>query len=310
MAEAELCSRVSARQGVALIGSAGSHDAILAFELVPPWTPRLTGSRGGSGELDAALDAIGALGAHVRVLALEPADRAKDGKSRILWFARDGEGFHSYSRKEYRVLPETLPAVLYQLAETGATPADEHEGGREGRDLLVCTHGSRDACCGRFGYPLFRRLAERAAARPDPVRVWRCSHLGGHRFAPTLLDLPSGRMFGRIGDDDADAILSGGPALLERVPAIYRGRSALPEAAQIVERALWMDVGPALDAATLRWNVEGGGPRWRVRVEACGVDGGRSEAVALVERSGAMAVSSPASCGRDPEPEVPWRIVG
>jgi hypothetical protein len=309
MSEAELCSRLSAQRGLPLIGSAGCHSAILAFELPPPWTPRLVGSRGGGDALDAALVAIAELSADVRVLALEPSAEAEDGRRRVLWFRRDEGWFSGYSRREYRVLPETLPAVLHQLAETGFTSADPVGGGERGRDLLVCTHGSRDACCGRFGYPLYRRLGEAAARAAADLRVWRCSHLGGHRFAPTLLDLPSGRLFGRLGDAEADALLDGGPALREGLKAVYRGRMALPEPVQILERELWLQAGPGFEDAGLRWEVEPLAQRWKARLEAQLPDGRRFEARAVVERATSGSVSTPASCGRDPEVESPWSIV-
>lgn len=310
MTEAALCSRRSADLGLPLVGSAGCHEAILAFELDPPWTARLTGSRAGGPALDEALDAIGRLPGSVRVLALEPASPSSDGRVRVLWFARGGGDFTSYTRSEYRVLRETLPAVLHQLAETGSTPADAVEEGGRGRDLMVCTHGSRDACCGKFGYPLYRRLLELAERGHPDTRVWRCSHLGGHRFAPTLLDLPSGRLFGRVGDNDAGTLLAGGADLAARAGDLYRGRMALPEPAQIVERRLWTEAGAAFDGAALHWNVEGQGDRFRVRLAALCPDGRHLETEAVVERSAALAVATPASCGRDPETESPWSIVG
>lgn len=57
------------------------------------------------------------------------------------------------------------------------------------RDILVCTHGSRDVCWGKFGYAIYKLLRARHAA-PNGLRVWRTSHIGGHRFASTLLDFP------------------------------------------------------------------------------------------------------------------------
>lgn len=307
MSDAQLCSRQSARHGLPLIGSAGWNDAVLAFELESPWTGRLVGSKFGGPALDAALEAIGKLQGRIRVLALEPVAKAKDARVRVLWFARGSEVSTSYSRSEYRVLPETLPAVLHQLAETGSTPAYEQEGAGRGRDLMVCTHGSRDACCAKFGYPLYRSLREQADAAG--VRVWRCSHLGGHRFAPTLLDLPSGRMFGRVDEGDVGALLAGGVDLLARVPRLYRGRSALPEPVQIVESRLWQQAGPAFEGAVLSWDVAQEGERWKVGLRAVAADGQKFAMDARVERAASAAVATPASCGRDPETESPWSIV-
>ena len=116
-------------------------------------------------------------------------------------------------------------------------------------------------------------------------------------------------MFGRVAEADAEALLTGGAALAARAGRIYRGRTALPEPAQIVERQLWERTGAAFDGAALRWNVDGDGDRFRVRLEATCSDGRTVETEAVVERSAGLAVATPASCGRDPETETPWSIV-
>ncbi len=59
--------------------------------------------------------------------------------------------------------------------------------------VLVCTHATRDACCAVRGRPIVATLA-----RALPEEVWECTHLGGHRFAGTLLSLPDGACFGRL----------------------------------------------------------------------------------------------------------------
>ena len=55
--------------------------------------------------------------------------------------------------------------------------------------ILVCTHGSRDRCCGTLGGAIYAKAHKKA-----PDQVWQASHLGGHRFAPTLPVLPQGMM--------------------------------------------------------------------------------------------------------------------
>lgn len=60
---------------------------------------------------------------------------------------------------------------------------------------LICTHGSRDACCGTLGGKLYKNLLEQDLLQQKtdsgiPV-IWQTSHLGGHRFAPTILQFPS-----------------------------------------------------------------------------------------------------------------------
>jgi hypothetical protein len=56
-------------------------------------------------------------------------------------------------------------------------------------DVLLCTHGSRERCCGRFGTQLLTDVAPRW----DGVRVRRTSHTGGHRDASTWYSFREGR---------------------------------------------------------------------------------------------------------------------
>lgn len=69
--------------------------------------------------------------------------------------------------------------------------------------ILVCTNGKRDVCCALHGVALLRALA--AANVPG---LWETTHLGGHRFAPTLLTLPDGVNYGRIHPQDVPQFLT------------------------------------------------------------------------------------------------------
>ncbi len=314
-----LCSELAARCGLPLIGSAGSYDAILAFELAPPWTARLAGSRASDAALDAAMESAGRQRRKVRLLALEP--DAVRSSVRVLWLPRDPGNPARFVRREYEVPRSALAATIERLAACGDAGIEPVSGGVVGpqavstggrRDILVCTHGARDACCGKFGYPIYRelcRLAGNARSGSEPIKIWRTSHLGGHRFAPTLLDLPSGRMFGRLTIGDAGALLDGGQELLDRLTSIYRGHCGLPEAAQIVERDLWLSSGVAFPSAALSWSVDASGGTWQVEMHARSEHHGEWSSTVRVTRSESSAVSTPPGCGREPEVESPWQIV-
>lgn len=73
--------------------------------------------------------------------------------------------------------------------------------------LMVCTNGKRDVCCSRHGLALLRALAAQADAQ-DGLSVWETTHLGGHRFAATLLTLPHGVNYGRINSEDVPQLLA------------------------------------------------------------------------------------------------------
>ena len=113
---------------------------------------------------------------------------------------------------------------------------------RKSDDILyfVCTHARRDLCCSREGLPTWQRLDALSNGR-----AWQTTHLGGHRFAPNVLTLPSARSYGRVRVDEVDAFF----ADIESgaVPTKYlRGNSLLPPDAQACEPTILLDDGTYL----------------------------------------------------------------
>lgn len=107
--------------------------------------------------------------------------------------------------------------------------------------LAVCTNASRDLCCGLDGRALVEALS-------DMPGVWECSHLGGHRFAPTALLVRHGLVYGRLTPRAARDLITNGPSA-ESAPWL-RGRSALSPATQAAEVAL-LAHGQAYDLADI-----------------------------------------------------------
>jgi hypothetical protein len=166
----------------------------------------------------------------------------------------------------------------------------ERDGDRVARQLvLVCGHGTRDACCALRGGAVYGALA---ASLTGGEELWISSHQGGHRFAANVLVLPMGVQFGRIEPEEAPLVVS--RALSGRIALdCYRGRTCYPPSVQAAERA----VREALDlegAEDLRLAaVEGTLVRFRGR------DG--SDRAATVEEI--VGPSVPVSCGVEPEPQ-------
>ncbi len=97
---------------------------------------------------------------------------------------------------------------------------------------VVCTNAKRDRCCARLGRPIADTLS---AIHPE--RTWESSHLGGHRFAGTMLLLPHGLLYGHL--DVAAALEVVTHHLADRVELDHlRGRSHLPAVAQVAEIAV------------------------------------------------------------------------
>ena len=105
--------------------------------------------------------------------------------------------------------------------------------------IAVCAHGRHDECCATRG-----RAVAALLRQDDPDAVWECSHIGGDRFAATMLLLPHGINYGW-----ADSL--GAPHMVSEyragrvVLAGLRGRSAfrfLEQAAQDAARRTFGDL--------------------------------------------------------------------
>lgn len=95
--------------------------------------------------------------------------------------------------------------------------------------LLICTHGKKDKCCAKFGYPVFDRMR----AELQGVEVYQCSHVGGDRFAANVIWLPYGIYLGHVHAELEYVITK----IRERKIPLdhYRGVAHLPSAAQFLE---------------------------------------------------------------------------
>jgi len=86
---------------------------------------------------------------------------------------------------------------------------------------FVCSDGLRDTCCGQFGGALYMKMQ----GMTNPQRVWQSTHLGGHRFAPTMLVLPLGVSYGQVREDEeAQAIVEASDKRQMHLPNL-RGKS-------------------------------------------------------------------------------------
>jgi hypothetical protein len=95
--------------------------------------------------------------------------------------------------------------------------------------VAVCAHGKHDQCCAVRG-----RSACQAIAAQYPDFTWECSHLGGDRFAATMLVLPEGLCYGRVDStDSADLVRLYLEGRLDNT--LLRGRTSLPHAVQAAQ---------------------------------------------------------------------------
>jgi hypothetical protein len=159
---------------------------------------------------------------------------------------------------------------------------------------LVCTHGTRDRCCARWGMPVYEALRDALGTE----LVWQSDHLGGHRFAANVLALPHGLAFGRLGPEDVPALVAA--RARGELPELrfYRGRCAYGPAQQAAEWFLLDDL-ERKDAESFRLVAselgEDGG--WTCTFEDRH-DGGQHTLAVSKRPLGELVVS----CGAEPEP--------
>lgn len=120
----------------------------------------------------------------------------------------------------------------------------------QGSDFHVCTHGTVDAACGKYGAPVYQALD--AAG----VRAWRTGHFGGHRFAATAVELPSGYLWAHLSPGLALKV-AGREVHPAELRAHLRGFAGLPPLAQVVDRELLMHHGWAWTRARRRAEIQG-----------------------------------------------------
>lgn len=144
------------------------------------------------------------------------------------------------------------------------------------RTLLVCTQGSHDICCGDQGVT-FADAVE--VGRPD-VELFRVSHTGGHRFAPTAMTLPDGRMWAWLTPASLDSILdrSMEPAAAAAACRGWWGTPTGPR--QVAERAVFAERGFVVDDVARTVHTEE-------------IEGGHRVTVALADEPAQVVVVRP-----------------
>ncbi|PTN00439.1 sucrase ferredoxin [Streptomyces sp. VMFN-G11Ma] len=285
------CSTASQALDEPIAGTAATARTWLLLEQPGPWGAKALTSSHLDPALGRALEAA-AKGTGVRIALIRRPGRHADcgtPAARQVYAAHTDPGgawLHSATADDPRALLDLDFAALGRGehrsfdAVLGARP---HSGGPL---ALVCTNGKRDRCCALLGRPLAAQLAA-----SEVEGVWEVTHLGGHRFSPTVLVLPYGYAYGRAEAHAVKEVLHGvreGRVVVEGC----RGSSAWERPGQAAELAVRTAVGEyAVDALRVE-ATSGSAPRWRVTVAHAD---GRRWSVEVAQ--GASLPPRPESCG-------------
>jgi len=280
------CSDWAKSQHLDPIGSAGYYDGFLLVEQPLPWPADVS-------EMAELLEvAKVAYGARLRLQAVawagrpgadgpaaaerpgqktaetaetagtggaDGADGADGAPRRVICYRSTRPGWAGrMARSERLAEPGLLAEAAHAVVEEAAAAPEGGVGGATA-DVLVCTHGRRDACCGARGMELLGALAGAPTFGQPGVRVWRTSHTGGHRFAPTAIALPSASLWAWTDAALLSQVVDAeGP--LGSAISRYRGCASLGSPAQqAVEKAVLSEVGWPLLSSWRRAADLGGG---------------------------------------------------
>ena len=248
----QFCSADSTNSGESPIGSAWYTPELIVCELPLPWGAEVLKSRNTPAGLETVInDAYERRGYDWGLIGCAPDEAySVSGYRRVMHCTIAPQSRGRFERRVFLVPNDDLTAAVEALLHHKIHPSMQEQEDNL-RDVLLCTHGAVDACCAKFGYPLYALMRKMADNAGSDVRVWRSTHFGGHRFAPTYLELPSGRYWGRITPQSVSALVHR-RADEEAVRPFYRGSATMATPVeQAIEAELFYKLGWNLDAADL-----------------------------------------------------------
>lgn len=255
-----------------MLGTAPEARTWWLVEASGPWGANAVGQSRVPGIADLAS------GPERRVLLVRPTVRSprsiEDGR---IWVAHSG-----------RVRRLCLPPGVMPAQVPPVPPEDYLDDDPLAPTVALCTNAKRDPCCGVRGRELIRQVGARPA-------LWECSHLGGHRFAPTALHVPSGRVFGRLDAAALSLLLASADGTEVDLQHHARGISAVAPLLQVA----WASAPDAFDVAIMSQDDD------HAVAGAIGRDGTTREMHLRRSTLGAW----PLSCGKPPEVAQCWQVV-
>ena len=253
------CTLSAQQVGEDLIGTAGHYHTYVFIECPLPWPAKAFNSQHIPLALRQYVKETQAKRS-VRFLCIHRGSASVPARTAVLVYERlnqsalksSSEDFASedfaggYEGREFQV--DSLEHVVARLEAHWRGDGTAFQENHQARpivqqDFFICTHGMRDKCCAQFGQPFFRAAKRGVEQGKLPnSRVWKVSHIGGHRFAPTAVSLPDGRYYGRLTFEALQAIATRSGSI-SQLRSVYRGWGLLPQPLQVLEQQLLLSHG-------------------------------------------------------------------
>lgn len=251
----QFCSTLSMQAGEPLFASAPQAEVFFLLEYNGAWGVKAFEESGIPTAVKEALSAAAHDLPTAKILLIKRSLAARQGRLTffVVLASEQNPALYEFHLDDYEdLLAIDLPAVIRRDPGYQDMLAS-------GPLFLVCTNGRRDACCARYGVPLDQAMQQSAAGA-----VWECSHVGGHRFAANVYQMPDGLLYGRLRPQDASSLAA---AVQEKRILLdhLRGRSAYAPALQAAEYYYRLQTGQsALNAFHLESAEQVEPGRWEI----------------------------------------------
>ena len=193
------CSRLSLGASENAFGTASVGELWMLIEYARPWGPHALLDSELSTDVKNYLEQLVRRIPRARLLFIKQEKKRGHSERPFNFFVVRASARDPFTVK-YRLDDyEQLKSIYLDVATLAAGDLGGCAGEIVKEPLyLVCTHGKRDKCCAKFGYPLYKTLRKE---RGD--NVWQSSHVGGDRFAANLVCFPHGLFYAHMTGDAA-----------------------------------------------------------------------------------------------------------
>ena len=237
------CAQFTASLGVDPAGSAIAASIVLVVETPLPWPKPVFNHTWLGGLANTPALHCGAS----RILAAVPQSVARPGLVHAWWLkgptvrsaqlqVENTAQLHSLVKELGSCAPDDSRFLIGNTLRKGADAAQA---------VLICAQGSHDVCCGTEGTRLAHQLtaAWAVSGTAESPTVFRVSHTGGHRFSPTAMTLPDGRMWAFVTADDISGIMERSVTSADVAPKCRGWWGAAKGPAQVAEREAFIRHG-------------------------------------------------------------------
>lgn len=215
-----------------IICSVPKLDAQIAIELEEPWASIPMKSEKFPSALQTLLPAIAKTKLEFGLNYFAKNEYSIKDHTRIFIFKRKESEFINFHKLELLVPNndlQNLESLLIEYFSFRKNSFQNWEIKTNGKinEIFVCVHGERDQCCGKYGLQLYQEFYNQINHKNNSqFRVWKSSHIGGHRYAPTFYEAPTMRWYGLFHLKDIPSFLNRDEAQFN-VTNNYRGMSGI-----------------------------------------------------------------------------------